>query len=139
MCWDPRVELAQAASQLDQAQVPLYTVPYGRPADSGQFADIAVTNMPDNYTGFVKNRQTFTATVSARGFTNRKIPVQLMVTDPGGETKVVDSKLITFTGPDQQANVSLGRARESRQYRVKVIAEPQSEEISPRNNELRHS
>ena len=134
---DPRVELAQAASQLDQSQIPLYTVPYGRPADSGQFADIAVTNMPDNYTGFVKNRQTFTATVSARGFSNRTIPVQLIVTDPGGAKRVVDSKKITFTGPDQKANVSLGfEPEKAGQYRVQVKAEPQSEEISPRNNQL---
>ncbi len=134
---DPRVEITQATNQLAQTQTPLYTIPYGRPADSGQFADIAVTNMPDNYTGFVKNRQTFTATVSARGFTNRTIPIQLIITGPDGKAKVVDSKQVTFTGPDQKANVSLGfEPDKAGQYRVLVKAEPQSEEISPRNNAL---
>ncbi len=134
---DPRVELTQAAKLLDQLQIPLYTVPFGRPADSGQFADIAVTNMPDNYTGFVKNRQTFVATVAARGFANQTIPVQLVVTDPDNQETVVDFKSVQFRGQNEQKSITMGFVPEKPgQYRVVVRAEPQATEISSRNNEL---
>ena len=134
---EPRVELTQAAREWVESETPLFAVPFGRPADTGQFADIAVSNMPDNYTGFIKNRQQFTATVSARGFANQRVPVKLMVTDPTGRESVADAQTILFRQAEQQATLTLQFTPEiAGQYRIRVLAEPQPNEVSPRNNEL---
>ncbi len=134
---DPEIELSQAAKLLEDTQTPLIAVPFGQAAQTGQFADIAVENMADQYTVWVKNDLTVTATVRARGFANQEIPVQLIVIDADGKEEVVDTVRRSFTKQSESVSVELNYTpKEAGQYRLLVRALPQAGEISPRNNEL---
>ena len=134
---DPRVELARSVERLVDVQVPLYTVPFGPVADTGQFADISIENMPDNFTGFVKNQQNIRVTFRARGFTNQNIPVQLVVTDQSGEETIVETKSISVERENQTGQIDLRYTpTEPGNYRLSVRVPPQPREVSSRNNEL---
>lgn len=134
---DPEIELAQAGKLLEDTQTPLFAVPFGQAAQTDQFADIAVENMADQFTCWVKNTLTVSATINARGFANQTIPVQLIVIDSEGNEEVVDTVRKEFTQKSETAAVELTYAPEKAgQYQLIVRAEPQDGEISPRNNEL---
>ncbi len=134
---DPPIELAQAGKLVQDSQTPLFAVPLGQSTQTDQFADIAVENMPDQFTVWVKNDLTVSATVTARGFANQVVPVQLIVVGEDGVGEVVD----TVQQPFEQANESVAveltyTPEKPGQYRLIVRAEPQAGEVSPRNNEL---
>ena len=134
---DPEIELAQAGKLLEDTQTPLFAVPFGQAAQTDQFADIAVENMADQFTCWVKNTLTVSATINARGFANQEIPVQLIVIDQEGNEEVVDTVRKEFTQKSETAAVELTYTPEKAgQYQLIVRAEPQDGEISPRNNEL---
>ena len=134
---DPEIELAQAGKLLEDTQTPLLTVPFGQAAQTDQFADISVENMADQFTCWVKNVLTVSATVSARGFANQEIPVQLIVIDPTGKESVVDTVRQPFTQQSESVAVELEfTPDEPGQYQLVVRADPQPGEVSPRNNEL---
>ena len=44
-----------AARELANLDAPLYTVVYGPAGDSAQSRDVAIENLPEQYTVFVKN------------------------------------------------------------------------------------
>lgn len=134
---DPDVELAQATRLLEDSQVPLITIPFGQSVETREFADISVENMPDQFTMWVKNDLVVSATIRARGFANQEIPIQLLVTDLEGNEQVVDTVRQAFTKQSEAVTVELRyTADKVGQYRLKVRAQPQPGEVSPRNNEL---
>lgn len=134
---DPRVELPAAAEQLATNQTPLYAVAFGPVADAGQSADVAVVSMPDHFTGFVKNQQTVRVTLRARGFTNRDIPVQLLVTDADGQQQVVATRQVRVVQDDQDLSLNLAVTPErAGNYRLTVRVEPFPGEVTEVNNEL---
>lgn len=135
---DPNVQVLDAVDELAEMQVPLYAVPYGLPANIGQLADIAITNLPDQHAVFVKNQLTVTATMVARGFADKPIPVQLIVSKADGpEEEVVDEKIYTPNRPFEEVQVNLAyKPTEPGQYRLKVRAVGQPTEAALRNNEL---
>ncbi len=134
---DPEIELSQAEKLLADMQTPLVTVPFGQPSQNEQFADIALTNMPDQFTAWVKNDLIISATVEARGFANREVPIQLIVIDSSGNESLVDTIRQPFTKQSETAFVELKYTpSEAGQYRLLVRAEPQEAEVSARNNEL---
>ena len=134
---DPQVELAQASKLLEDTQTPLVAVPFGQAAQTDQFADIAVENMADQYSVWVKNDLTVSATVTARGFSNQVIPVQLLVVRPDGSEEIADTVRLPISKQNESAVVELTYTPdEAGQYRLIVRAEPQAGEVSPRNNEL---
>lgn len=134
---DPTVELQQAAKELDRLQLPLYTVPFGQQADAGQLADVAVENMPDQYSVFVKNELKVSATLNTRGYVNRQIPVQLIVEQSDGQQKVVSTRQIEISDNVQQQQVELSYIpQEPGQFKLLLRAEQQPQERVTRNNEL---
>ncbi len=134
---DPEIELSQAAKFMSDSQTPLFAVPFGQPAENEQFADIALSNMADQYTVWVKNDLVVNATVEARGFANREIPIQLIVIDEKGNQKLVDTIRQKITKQSQTQTVELKYTpSEAGQFRLLVRAQPQEAEVSPRNNEL---
>ena len=54
--YSPRVELQEAARELARLGYPLYTITFGLPRDKTQARDVAVANLQDHYTVFVKER-----------------------------------------------------------------------------------
>jgi uncharacterized membrane protein len=134
---DPDVELVQATRLLEDSQTPLITIPFGQSVETREFADISVENMPDQFTMWVKNDLVVSATIRARGFANQEVPIQLIVTDSDGNEQVVDTVRQSFTRQSEAVTVDLRyTADKVGQFRLKVRAEPQPGEVSPRNNEL---
>lgn len=134
---DPEIELAQAAKLLEDTQTAILPVPFGQAAQTDHFADISVENMADQFTCWVKNRLTVSATVNARGFANQEIPIQLIVIDPDGNEEVVDTVRQPFSQQSESVAVELEYTpQKPGQYQLVVRAEPQAGEVSPRNNEL---
>ena len=134
---DPNVELLNAVETIAENQVPLFTVPFGLPADVGQLADIAITNLPDQHAVFVKNSLDVSATLVSRGFVNKEIVVQLLISSRDSpEEVVVDEQVYTPSRPYEELVVKLKHTpTEPGQYRIKVRAVGQPTEVAVRNNE----
>ena len=52
----PRVEMQQAAREVRRQGAPLYTVALGKDLEKSEARDVAIENMRDHYTVFVKER-----------------------------------------------------------------------------------
>jgi len=134
---EPQYELDEAVAVLAASQTPLFTVPFGRSAETDQSADIALVGMPDQYTVWVKNNLTVTATLQGRGFANARVPVQLVVSDQQGRETIADTRIVEFRQDNEQVQVDLSYVPETPgQYRLAVRAEPQPREATERNNTL---
>lgn len=134
---DPRVELPAAAEQLATNQTPLYAVAFGPVADAGQSADVAVVSMPDHFTGFEKNQQNIRVTLRARGFTNRDLPVKLIVTDEKNQEQIVGTREVRVSQDDQELTLNLALTPEKPgNYRLTVRVDPLPGEVTAVNNEL---
>ncbi len=134
---DPKIELDQAASILDDMSVPLYAVPFGNLGDTGQVADVAVLSLPEQHRIAVENQLNVETTISARGFANQQVAVQLFVTDADGKEQLVDTNQFV---PDQayvEKKILLRHnPLEAGQFRMKVKVTPSGFEVATRNNEL---
>ena len=134
---NPDFELQQVMRSISDSQTPFYTVPFGKAVASDQFADLAIENMPDQFAMFVKNQLGVNATLSARGFAGRTIPVQLIVQDRSGKPTVVDTKQITVRKNLDQIPIQMTYVpQEPGPYRMTLRAEVQQNETAIRNNEL---
>ena len=134
---DPRIELSQAADLLDDMSVPLYAVPFGSLGASGQIADVAVLTLPEQHRIAVKNQLNVQTTVSARGYANQPVKVDLFVTDKDGNEQNVDSVTFLPTQAYVEEKVLLRHIpSEPGQFRMRVRATPNGNELATRNNEL---
>ena len=79
--YQPEVEIYDAARELGNRGYPLYTVSYGPAGDAAQSRDVAVENLPEQYTVFVKNELVVRGLVRVRGYVNKEIPVTLEIED----------------------------------------------------------
>ena len=134
---DPKIELSQAADVLNDISVPLFSVPFGLPGDTGQVADVAVLRLPEQHRIAVKNQLNVQATVSARGYANQPVQVELYVTDAEGIEQLVDTTTFTPTQAYVEEKVLLRHIpSEPGQFRMRVRATPNGNELATRNNEL---
>lgn len=136
--FNPEVELQEAGRELARLGYPLFTVPFGPVGDVVQARDVAVENLPDQYTVFVKNELPVRAAIRVRGYVHRPIPVELEVTKPDGQSRVIGPVEVTATEDDQLVPVELryippipGR------YRLTMRAAEQPGELVTENNQLR--
>ena len=135
--YDPQVEMYFAVRQLNDLQLPLWSVAFGPEGDAAQSPDIAVENLPDQYSVFVKNELGVRAMVRARSFANIEFPVQLLVRDAAGNETVVDTRNIKSTRNDEQKEVTLTfTPQEPGQYTLTVRVPAQQNEDVTLNNEL---
>ena len=84
----PEVELAVAIDTLKDLEVPLFSVLFGLPGDSGQLADVAIKNFAEQHVVNVKNNLNATATLVARGYANQDIKVQMYLIDREGNEQL---------------------------------------------------
>jgi uncharacterized membrane protein len=134
---NPRVELPQAVNELVQLQTPLYTIPFGQEGNEGQFADVAVENMADQFSVFVKNRLLVKATIKSRGFVNQEIPVNLILENAKGEREIVYTQNITIPEDGFQQLVEIPFIpQEPGQFKLLLQVEEQPAELVTRNNRL---
>lgn len=135
---ETRTELNDAIAALVDQEIPLYSVPFGLPADVGQVADVAITNLADQHAIFVKNRLAVKATLAARGVANQQITVQLLLSSrEAPEPKVVATEFVTPTQAYEERPIELSFIPETPgRFRLSVRATPLPSEVALRNNEL---
>ena len=135
--FDPLVELTQAAEAIADMEVPLVAIQLGSAADSGQLADVAITNFAEQMVVNKKNDLNARATVVSRGFANRDITLDLIVTDSSGTETVVATEIYRPSNNYEESFVDLKyRPNEPGEFRIKVRSRPFPEERALRNNEL---
>ena len=135
--FDPRIEMQAAAGELRSLDCPLYTIPYGPVGDTAQGRDIAVENLPDQYSVFVKNELPVRGTLRVRGWTNKDIPVELIVENSAGEQEILGPVKVQAREDNQQVDVAIGYTpQKPGQYKLTLRAAAAPEELVTKNNEL---
>ncbi len=135
--FDPPVELAEVGRELERLGYPLYAVPFGGVGDVVQTRDVAVENLQDQYTVFVKNELPIRAMVRVNGYVNKAIPVELQVTKPDGQVEQIGPIEIVATEDNQQVPVELRYVPpEPGRYKLTLRAAEQPGELVTKNNEL---
>ncbi len=134
---DPAIELTEAADSLNDMEVALYAVQLGLPGDTGQLADVSITNFAEQQIVNVKNDLRAKATLVSRGYANQDIKVDLLLVDSEGQETLVKSKIVRPTSGYDETNVELVyRPTEAGEFRLKIRANPMPGELAIRNNEL---
>lgn len=135
--FDPAVEIQEAARELVRLGYPLYAVPFGPVGDVVQARDVAVENLPDQYTVFVKNELPVQASIRVNGYVNKSIPVELEVLLPDGTSKRIGPVEIQAGADDQQVPVELRYVPElPGRYKLTLRAAEQPGELVTKNNQL---
>ena len=91
----PEVELTRATDNLRDTETPLYAMTLGLAGDTGQLADIAITNLPEQHRVSKKNVLTVKSTMIARGYPNQPITVQLIIVDQDGNEQAQPAEVYT--------------------------------------------
>ena len=133
----PRVDIQQPAPRTGSFGLsPLHHFP-GAAARPAQARDVAVENLPDQYTVFVKNELEIHALLRSQGYANREIPVQLVVESPGGDREILGPVPLRPTGDGQQLDIEFVYTPvEPGQYKLTVEAAAQPGELVTSNNAL---
>jgi uncharacterized membrane protein len=135
--FQPRVEIDDAARELGNRGYPLYTVSYGPAGDAAQSRDVAVENLPEQFTVFVKNELAIRGLIRVRGYVNKEIPVVLTIEDDAGHQQIIGSTHVQADQDNQQLNVDLTYVPQTAgQYRLTLKAEEQPGELVVKNNQL---
>ncbi len=133
----PRVEMQQAARKLARLGCPLYTIAFGLDVEKSQARDVAVANLQDQYTIFVKNELAIDALLRVRGFAGRQIAVELTVEDSSGKEEVVETQAVVAAEDVEQINVAMTYVpQQPGQYRLTLRAAEQPGELDTKNNQL---
>jgi uncharacterized membrane protein len=133
----PRVEVLQAGRTLARLESPLYTVGFGPPGNVAESRDLAVENLPEQYTVFVKNELLVRGTVRVRGFVNQDMPVELVAEDPAGKKSSVGTVQVRASEDGQQIPVDLPFVpTQPGQYKLTLRVKEQAGELVTSNNQL---
>ncbi len=121
-----------AADQLKSKLVPVVTVGVGDENAGAGSKDIAIRSFEAGPTVYVKNQPEIRGTISARGFANRPIEVELFVENEG----VVDRKTITPKAGSEIINVTGLKylPQIAGEKRMELRVKPQDGELIPQNN-----
>ncbi len=135
--YQPAVEIYDAARELGNRGYPLYTVTYGPAGDAAQSRDVAVENLPEQYTIFVKNELAIRGLLRVRGYVNKEIPVRLEIEDSTGTKQMVGPTPIQADQDNQQVDVNFTYVpQKPGQYKLTLKADEQPGELVTKNNEL---
>lgn len=135
--FDPQVEVMEAGRELQRLDYPLWTIAFGPAGDVAQARDIAVENLPEQYTVFVKNELLVRAQLRVRGFVNKEIPVELVITDTQGVQRNVATRQVRTERDGEQLQLEVPYVPpEPGQYKLTLRVPQQPGELVARNNEL---
>ncbi|MBW3599386.1 MAG: glutamine amidotransferase [Planctomycetes bacterium] len=133
----PQVEPYQAARELARLQYPLYTVPFGPAGAASQARDVAIENLQDQYSVFVKNELVIRGLARVRGYVNQQIPVELAIEGAGGKTVATRQATVQAAEDGAQVPFQFTFTPESAgQYKLTVRAAEQPGELVAKNNQL---
>ena len=132
----PKAPPQQAARQLDRRATPLYTIAVGQSRDQTQSRDVAIENLQDEYSVFVKNEFALRVGIRVQGYVNQPIPVWLVVEDESGNSTTVGPAEVVATEDSQIVMADFSyRPEEAGQYKLRVRAGEQPGEMID-NNEM---
>lgn len=134
----PRVNVHQATHALVAQKKPLYTITFGQARDASELGDVAIEGLADHYTLFVKNEMRVQGGLLIHGrFTNRDIPLRLLVEDPDGEESVLASERYTAHQSGERISLDFGfTPQKPGQYKLTLLAEEQEGELVTENNQM---
>jgi uncharacterized membrane protein len=131
----PRDEPPQIpVERLATDRIPFYTFTYGKPS-LGLQSDLRVDDLLVNSVLFAETPAQVQATVTAEGYSNQKVKVQLLWEDAKGEMQAVDTRQLTIESGRPQIPVTLNYTpKEPGEYKVSVSVEPPEGEVATSNN-----
>jgi uncharacterized membrane protein len=133
----PNVEIQEAGRELARLGSPLFAVPFGPATDTVQAPDVAVENLQDQYTVFVKNELPIRATIRVQGYVNKQIPVRMLVDQPGSGQETLGPISIIAREDGEQVVVELPYVPDQPgNYKLTLVAESQPGELVVANNQL---
>ncbi len=128
---------AATARSLAALDVPLWTVPIGPRLSAGQTRDLAIQDLPDQFRVFTKNRFEIAATLQARGFVGRNLPIKLELIDGAGKRRELATRELAPTNADESLPIRIdATAPEPGSYRLELSAALQEGEILTDNNRM---
>jgi uncharacterized membrane protein len=123
------------ARSLGALNVPLWTVPIGPRVSAGQSRDLSLQDLADQFKVFTKNRFEITATLLARGFAGKSLPIKLDLVNAAGKRTTLQTRQLKPDQGDQSLPIRLDLiAPEPGSYRMELIAEVQEGEVLSDNN-----
>lgn len=135
--YSPRYEIQEAAQELARQGYPLYTIPFGLPRDKSQARDVAVENLQDSYSVFVKNELLIHGLLRVQGYVNKEVPVEMIVTDSEGNEERFGPLNLVATEDGQQLDIRMTYVPErAGQYKLTLRAAQLPGELVTKNNEL---
>jgi uncharacterized membrane protein len=133
--FQPRVEIQEAGRAAARLGCPLYTVAFGPPGDQFQARDVAVENLDDQYTVFVKNELPLHAALLVRGYVNQPIKVELLVEKPNGEGEALGPQTLTAREDGQRLPIDMSYTPpQPGRYKLTLRAADQPGELVIKNN-----
>lgn len=134
--YSPRFSPQQVAADLGDQGTPVYTISYGQVrADR----DVAVENLQDQYSVFVKNQLAIKAQVRIQGYVNKDVPVHLTVTDSEGKKVWTESKTLRASPEEDGQPLEVEffyTPQVAGQFQISLAADEQPEELVQKNNQL---
>ncbi len=135
--YQPKVELHRVARDIARLDCPLYAVAFGPSGSASQFADVAVENLPEQYSVFIKNELTVEAVLRVRGYVNRPIPATMEITDPNGQVTTIGPVTVSVREDGESAPIRLRfTPKIPGPHSLTVRVESQPRERVTENNEL---
>lgn len=136
--YSPRDVLPQTvASRLKPLGYPLYTIRFGKSRGLGQAQDVAVRDMLANQTVYVKNELVVAGQIRVDGYTDREIPVQLLVETAPGQMEPVAQENVKATSDGELLPLSFAYVPQlPGEYKISVEAIAQPGELVKTNNRL---
>ncbi len=126
----PQIPVERLASD----KIPLYTFTFGKPS-LGLQSDLRVDDLLVNSVLFAETPATVEATVTADGYANQKVKVQLLWENSDGEMEAVDTKQLQIESGRPQIPVTLEYIpKKPGEYKVSIAVEPAEGEVATTNN-----
>jgi len=131
----PRDEPPQAAvDRLSTDQIPLYTFTFGKPS-LGMQSDLRVDDLLVSGVVFAETPVTVQAMVSADGYANQTVRVQLLWENAEGEMEVVDTRQLQIDSSRRQMPISLTHTpSDAGEFKIAVEVESPPGELITSNN-----
>jgi uncharacterized membrane protein len=133
----PEIDPHEAAREVARLQYPLYTIPYGPAGAVSQARDVAVENLQDQYSVFVKNELVLRGTARIHGYVNQAIPLELVIESAEGQSIAAQKSTIQAAEDGAQVPFEFAYTPESAgQFKLTVRAAEQPGELVASNNQL---
>lgn len=133
----PQIEVTEVGRELARLNCPLYAVAFGPTGDTAQARDVAIDNLPEQYSVFVKNELVVRGVLRVRGYVNQAIPVELSLEDSAGQKRSLGTVRLTAREDGQQLPVEVAFVPDRvGRFKLTLRAAEQAGELVTRNNEL---